>query len=289
MGDSKDSYLDPSWGAGGLGCRTAEELLGSLSWAFCRRVCPTVSLLLAGRREASGGTLLQAHCLEQELLPPRSTLGRGALGKAGASQMAGLREKALLWHPYLSACAAGTAAPCHCPSGWQSGSPSGHRTSRPLSSSAHCRAGGGGDSQGQWGLSPAPTHPRCCHNPRRTQAQWAKSAGDWAETIHWAVDRLSYILSKHESKTNFVGQGRPKGRKRGMFETQAVQRAQGDAAVKSGGRRSRLDMRETQEQGMTHFSVTQTWEPLPGVTAERAALHWRGLARLGKAGHGASS
>lgn len=60
-GDSRDSYLDPSWSAGGLGCRTAEELLGSLSWAFWRRVCPTVSLLLAGRREASGGTLLQAH------------------------------------------------------------------------------------------------------------------------------------------------------------------------------------------------------------------------------------
>lgn len=42
----------------------------------------------------------------------------------------------------------------------------------------------------------APAHPRCCHNPR---TQWAKSAGDWAETIHWAADRLSYILSKHGS------------------------------------------------------------------------------------------
>lgn len=67
--------------------------------------------------------------------------------------MAGLRDKASLWHPYLWACAAGTAAPCHCPDGWQSGSPSGHRTSHLLSSSAHCRAEGGGGSQGQWGLS----------------------------------------------------------------------------------------------------------------------------------------
>lgn len=48
-------------------------------------------------------------------------------------------------------------------------------------------------------------------------------------------------------------------------------------------------MKETQEWGMTHFSITQTWEPSPGVTAERAALHWGGAARLGKAGYGASS
>lgn len=48
-------------------------------------------------------------------------------------------------------------------------------------------------------------------------------------------------------------------------------------------------MKETQEWGMTHFSITQTWKPSPGVTAEQAALHWRGPARLGKAGCGASS
>lgn len=60
-GDSRDPHLGPSRGAGGLCWRAAEEFLGSPSWAFWRRVCPTVSLLLAGRREASGGPLLQAH------------------------------------------------------------------------------------------------------------------------------------------------------------------------------------------------------------------------------------
>lgn len=30
------------------------------------------------------------------------------------------------------------------------------------------------------------------------------------------------------------------------------------------------DMKETQERGMTHFSINQTQEPRPGVTAEQA-------------------
>lgn len=229
------SYLDPSRGAGGLGCRTAEELLGSLSWAFWSRVCPTVSLLLAGSREASGGTLLRAHSLPgAEVAPIQLHTGQRCTGEAGASQMAGLQEKALLWQPYLSACAAGTAAPCRCPGGWQSGSPSGRRTSHPLSSSAHCRVGWWGQSGAVGAVCCAPTHPGCCHNPT-TQAQWAKSAGDWAGTIHPAADRLSYILSKVGSKLSFVGQGRPKGRKSAMLETEVVQGAQGDAAVSSGG------------------------------------------------------
>lgn len=99
----------------------------------------------------------------QELLPSSCTLGR-----AGACT-AGLWEQALLWHPYLWACAAGTAAPCRCPGGWRSGSPSGHRTSHPLSSSAHCRAGGGGGSQGRWGLCPNP--PAVLPQPKNTMGK----------------------------------------------------------------------------------------------------------------------
>lgn len=51
-----------------------------------------------------------------------------------------------------------------------------------------------------------------------------------------------------------------------MLETRAVQDAQGNAVR---GVKEQRDTKETREQGMTHFSITQTWEPSLGATAEK--------------------
>lgn len=169
------------------------------------------------------------------MLPVSSTMGRGALGKAGAPQKAGLGERALLWHP--------TCWPV------PQGQPH-HVAAQVVGKAVHplviepvtrcllqLTAG-----QGWWGQSGAggavccaPIHPGCCHTPG-TQAQWAKSAGDGQGPFTGQLTGpATSSANTGASQVLFVGQGRPKGRKPGMLETQAVQGAQGDAAVSSGG------------------------------------------------------
>ena len=250
--------------------------MGSLSWAFWRRVCPTVSLLLAGRREASGGPLLQVWSRSWSQPTPRWAEERQ--GKPEHAAGLGCRRRHRCGTPTCRLVPQGQ--PHHV-----AAQPVGEAVdplvvepvARRLLQLAAGQGGSGGQSGAVGGLLPVPQrHPRCCHQPRRARGQWARSAGGWAETMRWADDGPSYTPSKRRSKTGFVGQGRPRGRKPGVIETQAARGARGDAGVKSGGKRSRVSMKETQEWGTTQF-------PPPGSDSRdsRPALEKTSWARTG--------
>lgn len=125
-----------------------ESMSHSLSFVGCKRG------IRRSTAPGAGAAPIQLHTGQRGTGESWSIPGGWAAGEG------------LAWHPYLPACAAGTAAPCRCPGGWQSGSPSGHRTSHPLTSSAHCRAGVVGAVRGSRDCQLCPNPPSVLSQPK---------------------------------------------------------------------------------------------------------------------------